>query len=185
MFVGSEESKKGQWRHKKHENVKVAESVECFISHAKDAKVDTLITTVVRTKRCTTEGSLDENVVSGTATPMNSDCESHLLLSNIQWICWLSPQWLQKEFFIILLYWSSPPPFCTFFFSLTRANGSLVTESKAAIGSLVSAQWRQMQWENSADVHCCRLGIGTEPFVKTNMVGAVVSSPIGPMDLQE
>lgn len=109
-------AKKGQWRHEKHENVKVAESVECFISHAKDAKVDRLNTTVVRTQRCTTEGSLDENVVSGTATPMNSDCESHLLLSNIQRICWLSPQWLQKEFFIILLYWSSPPPFCTFFF---------------------------------------------------------------------
>lgn len=39
----------------------------------------------------------------------NSDnCASHLFISNIQKICSLEQQWLQKELFKVLFYW--PPP---------------------------------------------------------------------------
>lgn len=54
--------------------------------------------------------------------------------------------------FILLISPPPPPPLFATLFFLMQANGSLVTESEATFGSLVSAEWRRMQRENSADV---------------------------------
>lgn len=135
---------------------------------------------------CRTAGSPAENFLSGTA--MNTDCASHLIISNIQRICSLEHQWLQKELFILLFYWSPPPPhhhhFLQLFSFWCRLMVVLSLSPRPRSVPLFQPNEDGCSGK-TVQMYVVAAGIGTGPFVKTNMVGAVVSSPVGPLGMQE
>lgn len=89
----------------KHENYgffKNDENAKDFVSHAKG-------TWVVYSSEWTMREMQTRRVPRWKfSTAMNTDCASHLIISNIPRICSLEHQWLQKELFIILFYWFPP-----------------------------------------------------------------------------